>query len=191
MLSLRSTCGLKSTRHLISPQLLAPRYSISSVFNNGRFLSMAEQQRDHYEEELAMKQIENQKLQALVNEMSEQIDALTTERNKYRHENQVLSSKYTYLLSQQRARDDSVSFASKHHSEWHHDDIVSWICELDNGKYAKYAAALWATMREEEMRGDLLRTLDKNDLHRFGITKHGDKVELMRHIDRLLDQHRE
>merc|ERR1712228_334622 len=69
--------------------------------------------------------------------------------------------------------------------EWH--DIMEWIISLNNGKYKKYQNVLTEKLMEEEVKGQHLCYIDKNDLHRFGISSFSDKVDVYHRIQRLIN----
>ena len=125
-----------------------------------------EQTCDEYENEMAIKQIKNKNLEKKIDRMKQnerslmkKIENLVNERNKNIKKNDYL--------------------------QWNYHQIIEWICSLQNGKYDKYESRLFVTMKDENITGRSLIDLDKNDLHRYGITAFSDKINILKHIKDL------
>ena len=73
----------------------------------------------------------------------------------------------------------------KNYQNWNYDNITDWIISLDDGIYEKYEKILREQLKDEEMSGDVLSTLDKNDLGRFGIKNYKHKLAILNHIKKL------
>lgn len=69
--------------------------------------------------------------------------------------------------------------------EWDVMDVVNWIISLDQGRYIKYKQVLMNNLRKEEIDGSCLSDIDKNDLHRFGVTSFKDKGHLCAKLKQL------
>eukprot|EP01084_Bolivina_argentea_P057690 105393_1 len=74
----------------------------------------------------------------------------------------------------------------KQYKMWDADNITDWIISL-NGEYRKYKHALRHKLREEEVDGSVLHGVDKTDLDRFGIKSFKHKLEIMKHINELVN----
>lgn len=152
-----------------------------------------EQQCEEYENQLAIKQIKNQNLQIQINEMKEneelllnKIENLSKERDEFEDEYKQIQIKYKELqMRQNNNNNDGNGFEMRHHSEWNCSDVSQWICALENGRYNKYESRLSVTIKDENITGRLLMDLDKNDLHRLGITAFADKLNVLKHIKSL------
>ena len=153
-----------------------------------------EQQCEEYENQLATKQIRNKNLQIQINEMEQheelllnEIENLTKERDEFEDEYKQIAIKYNDLQKRQNKNNKNHmnGFEIKHHSEWNCFDVSQWICALESGKYTKYESRLSITVKDENITGRLLLDLDKNDLHRLGITAFADKLNVLKHIKTL------
>eukprot|EP01083_Nonionella_stella_P054788 144599_1 len=71
---------------------------------------------------------------------------------------------------------------NKHPKEWRVDEVVAWICSIDNGKYKRYKI----NFIENEVDGDDLQCLDADALHRDGIKKASHQRDIIRAIKALL-----
>eukprot|EP01083_Nonionella_stella_P065721 172395_1 len=60
-------------------------------------------------------------------------------------------------------------FGQKDYTEWSTENVLNWIVQLDDGQFATYQQRLMETLNAEEIDGNDLCDLDKDDLHRLGI----------------------
>jgi len=72
------------------------------------------------------------------------------------------------------------------YKSWKPEDIVKWIITLDGGVYAQYTDKLLKALKENELSGDDLKDLTKNDLFLFGVNVFKHRVNLMKHFERLV-----
>eukprot|EP01083_Nonionella_stella_P118356 353303_1 len=72
---------------------------------------------------------------------------------------------------------------------WNTKDVVHWMVHLNESRYAQYYEALISNMEAEGIDGQCLLNIDKNDLHRFGITHFQHKHEIHKHIQELIENH--
>jgi len=84
-------------------------------------------------------------------------------------------------------KDEMEPDSDESYKEWRWEEILSWTMSLSDGKYKKYEHVLTEKLQEEEVYGEHLCAVDKDDLHRFGITSYGDKLELMECIKELVN----
>ena len=75
---------------------------------------------------------------------------------------------------------------NKDYLNWDYKDIVSWIINIDNGRYLRYKDNLLKYMKEEEIDGSCLIDLDDDDLFRFGVKPFKDKINLLKCIKELV-----
>ena len=67
------------------------------------------------------------------------------------------------------------------HRNWNIDDVAVWIAQIENGKYKQYAVLF----QQQQVDGNYIKTITKNDLATFGITSYPDRVELCKEISLL------
>merc|ERR1719461_1595659 len=73
-----------------------------------------------------------------------------------------LNEKYRNLLDEMNGNDHlKNSF-----EDWKCEDVMLWILSLEEGKYKKYENELSVAIKNENVDGECLSSLDKNDLHR-------------------------
>ena len=69
---------------------------------------------------------------------------------------------------------------------WNVSDVVDWIIRLDFVRYNKYKQVLMQNMTAEQFDGSCLDDIEKNDLHRLGITGFKDKKDIFDRIQGLI-----
>eukprot|EP01084_Bolivina_argentea_P240516 404041_1 len=69
---------------------------------------------------------------------------------------------------------------------WDFKDIVEWITQLENGRFAKYEEILLNSMKEEEIDGCCLSDLNENDMFRMGVKSFRDKKAIIKNIQSLI-----
>jgi len=69
---------------------------------------------------------------------------------------------------------------------WSPPDIIKWIISLDGGVYAQYTDKLLKSFSENQMQGEDLKDLTKNDLFLFGVSVFKHRVQLMKHFENLM-----
>ena len=84
-------------------------------------------------------------------------------------------------------RDNDVSLNMNDIKQWDWLNIYQWINSLRNGKFIKYNHSLSISLRQENVDGLMLITLNQNDLYRLGINNHNDCSLLMDDIRSLLN----
>eukprot|EP01083_Nonionella_stella_P056639 149028_1 len=67
--------------------------------------------------------------------------------------------------------------------EWSLDEVVAWICSVENGKYARYKT----NFIQNEIEGDDLEYLDVDTLYRCGVKKPAHQRGMIQAIQRLLN----
>ena len=73
------------------------------------------------------------------------------------------------------------------HQNWDSEQIVDWTLSLDES-YQRYEEVLRTNLNEEEVTGDLLPQLKRDDLHRLGIKVLKRKIAIEDHIARVVSQ---
>ena len=71
---------------------------------------------------------------------------------------------------------------------WSTDDITNGICNLDV-QYESFEDVLRNNLKKEDVDGSILRELEKQDLHRFGIVSMKHKLNVYKNIKRITSQH--
>jgi len=115
---------------------------------------------------------------AKVSKLKAEMSALNAKHDELQIKYLELDEKYQALLSGQKAEDSGWR-------SWGTAEVVSWLQQLDGGKFKKYEAALAANLAKENIDGKCLQQLDKGDLHRFGVTDFKDKTDLLHHVQAL------
>ena len=69
--------------------------------------------------------------------------------------------------------------------EWNTEELVLWICGLDNGKFKKYKDRLIDAFKEQGVDGKGVEFLDKQELRGFGIDSFMDRGLIYKHIQGL------
>eukprot|EP01083_Nonionella_stella_P311612 1111666_1 len=89
-----------------------------------------------------------------------------------------------YQMQQQNSLNDG-GYKEKHYTQWTTNDVLRWLMQLDNGSFAPYQQTLARALNNEQIDGNDLFDLDKNDLHRLGIQTFKLKKSLLAHIQSL------
>eukprot|EP01084_Bolivina_argentea_P062854 114892_1 len=76
-------------------------------------------------------------------------------------------------------------FQQKHYTQWSTQDVLDWIIQLENGKFVMYKQQLTETLNAEQIDGNDVMDLDKDDVHRLGIQNFKLKKCLLDHIESL------
>ena len=84
------------------------------------------------------------------------------------------------------AMDTPSTDISGNFQNWNSDQIVNWICSLENGRFAKYRDGLRAGFRAEGVNGSHLRHFGKWDLRNWGVQSFDDRVIIEQHIKLLV-----
>ena len=112
------------------------------------------------------------------NDLQQRNIELNEEQKETKMELKEVKDKYNALLRKTKL-DESK------YEEWDCELITDWIISLDDN-YKRYEGVLRERLKEEELDGSAFPELEKNDLHRFGITKFNDKSAIMKHIKRVI-----
>eukprot|EP01083_Nonionella_stella_P004454 12890_1 len=126
-------------------------------------------------------QREYARLREMYNQLLNQQHLTENELKKVQNENKELATRYNELLQNNNRREDYRLWTAK--------DLVHWIINLDELRYTQYAQSLMSNLVKEEIDGSCLKDLEKNDLHRFGITKFKDKRDIHQSIQELVSEH--
>ena len=79
----------------------------------------------------------------------------------------------------------------KGYRNWSGEEVVSWICKLDNGQYMKYKDKLSVAFSKEGVIGSNMHHLDKSELQSFGVDSFCDRGNICDHINRLVNRKEE
>ena len=74
--------------------------------------------------------------------------------------------------------------------QWSCDELVLWICSLDNGRYSQYKDKLLTAFREQGVNGTAIHYMDKSDLKGFGVDAFGDRGNIYEHIQNLVNKNK-
>ena len=72
--------------------------------------------------------------------------------------------------------------------QWDDLQISEWILSLEDGRLCKYEKVLRASLKEEEVDGSLLGSVDSADLKGWGVIKMSDRKFLQRQIAELVSK---
>ena len=107
----------------------------------------------------------------------------------------IIDSNDEYNVLNQRMHKLSVKYREIssfiHYKLWDSDNVIDWICCLDDGKYTIYQGDLRKNIKREKIKGLHLKHLNKDDLYRFGIKNHDDIFCLIHHIQNLIKRTKE
>ena len=117
---------------------------------------------------------ENNKIKKENLNLNEECKELKLELNEIKNKYNKLYRKYNIDI--------------KNYKNWDSDKITDWIISLNEDEYGKYENNLRKNLKNESMTGLYLKDLDKNDLHRFGITAFSHKSEIIKQIRKLTSQ---
>lgn len=141
---------------------------------------------DQYKVQIAKLNMDYKAVQAENNKMR----GLKIENKKYKMDNdklkediKILQSKYDELEKKYQ----SAVQQSKSWDEWNGEDVVNWIVGLDEKNYGKYRAELSKNVLAEGIDGNCLADLERNDLHRIGISQFKDKKAVYNAIQELVN----
>ena len=105
---------------------------------------------------------------------------LKGELKRVNDEYKILNDEYVELVEKHKNMINIIDYKL-----WDFDNIIDWICTLDDGKYQIYARDLHKNMKKENIRGSQLDGFHKNDLHRLGVTDYGHKKAISKYIKAL------
>ena len=72
--------------------------------------------------------------------------------------------------------------------KWSSDDVVDYLCTLDDGKYEKYSAKLRSIFVEENVNGEVLHHIDKPSLRDWGVSDFGDRSKIYNHLQKIVNR---
>lgn len=119
-------------------------------------------------------EMEKSDLQRKYDELTMNFNKVSNECKELRDNLRIITEKYNKLL-RKGDLDESK------HLSWNSDLITDWIISLRD-EYKAYEQALRINLKKECVDGSLLASLDKNDLHRFGIINLKHKMDVINHI---------
>jgi len=73
----------------------------------------------------------------------------------------------------------------ENYKNWSPESIVKYVISLDKGIYKPYAEPLLEALKQNQMTGEDLPELNKNDLFSFGVKIFRHRVALIRHFQKL------
>ena len=69
---------------------------------------------------------------------------------------------------------------------WSADDIVDYLCTLNNGKYEKYSAKLRIVFAEEGVDGESIKDIDKPSLRDWGVNNFKDRANIFNKLQEII-----
>jgi hypothetical protein len=91
----------------------------------------------------------------------------------------------TKLEAYERDLSKQLKPETKDYRKWKSEDIVKWILTLDNGIYSVYADKLCQAFKQNELTGEDLESIRREDLYLFGVTVFKHRVSLMKHFSNI------
>merc|ERR1712176_1012288 len=134
--------------------------------------------------ELRETQTANNNLQSMLKQQREENDELNVLKDRFQDQCREITTKYNELKVKYDKQQKKL-LLDKNYTEWDCNDIVQWLCSIENGRYKKYESKISMAIKDENITGQHLMDIDKNDLHRIGITDFGDKKSVLNHIKSL------
>ena len=71
---------------------------------------------------------------------------------------------------------------------WTANDVIDYLCLLDNGKYKKYNKKLREIFIKESINGNTICYIDKSTLRDWGINNIVDRTKIFQHLQNILNQ---
>ena len=122
---------------------------------------------------------------------AQRAESVAAEMKTLQSKHDALQIKYLKLEERYQALQREQSETGRAWRQWGTEEVLQWILQLAGGKFKKYRAALAVNVETENIDGTCLRSLDKGDVHRLGVTDFKDKTELLAHIEALAGPKRE
>jgi len=69
--------------------------------------------------------------------------------------------------------------------KWQAGDLIKWIITLDDGIYNVYTDKLYKAFKDNQITGEDIQQIGKNDLFLFGVTVFKHRVQLLKHFESL------
>ena len=92
--------------------------------------------------------------------------------------------------TKQRLKEMEIRMNTTRYREWTSNDLVAWICSLDNGRYEKYKNKLLIAFERQGVDGKGMCYLEKQDLEGFGVDAFIDRSIIYRHIQSLVNNNK-
>eukprot|EP01084_Bolivina_argentea_P049188 90499_1 len=141
--------------------------------------------------------IENEALKKLIQELNE-------DKTKSRNENDLLNERICELENEKKEMQIKINemeneikelkitaMDTKKYKEWDSNQIFVWIMSLDDGtRYKRYEQVLKIQLKEQEVTGADLKSLELNYMKELGITAFKDKKYLYDQIQALTRQNK-
>eukprot|EP01083_Nonionella_stella_P117735 351171_1 len=103
----------------------------------------------------------------------------------------VWKQKYNELLEKYDTLKRIHQLDNTKYLNWDYDCIADWIIGLNVDEYKVYENQLRDSLKNEAVDGSCLYGLDKNDLHRLGITHFKHKLDIMKQIKHLIQSNQD
>lgn len=117
--------------------------------------------------------------------LTTEIELLRQELASVKQTNRELQFQNCSLKKQNKSMSKLV-FDERDFMNWTVDEVISWIMDIDNGKYLPYFEMLNIRLTDEQVDGAKLVELDYVDLKELGIIDTDDRKSLWRSINLLI-----
>eukprot|EP01083_Nonionella_stella_P148998 472550_1 len=157
---------------------------------------------ERFEQEEEEKSTVKEKMQFLANELTdfktkydkncisnlykEQMDQLLVQ-NEINHLETSLGSFANYLLAIKAHINTLMAPDVSNYKQWNMDEMMTWIASLQEGHFRKYTAILRQGFLNDQIDGELLPDITKNDLRDapFNMENFRDRMDLVNHFQSL------
>eukprot|EP01084_Bolivina_argentea_P277260 473297_1 len=115
-----------------------------------------------------------------INQCEQQI----TELKQQTHQMREYETKYNELEQKYNQQIKNT----EDYLSWNYQHIADWIVNINRKQYSKYYETLTHGMKMEDIDGSCLQDLNKNDLHRLGVSSFKDKRDIYNAIQDLVQK---
>lgn len=173
------------------------RRSKGQIDDNHEQTQNVHQNQDHHDNATKVRIVDlekdNKAKDIEVTEWKERCGLLVRQRNDLNGQLNILQDDYEELEMKYNELESKCicnggTKKNKDWKQWNAMDIVNWIINLDQDRYCKYTERLVESLMREEIDGSCLKDMDKNDLHRLGITAFKDKRDVFEELQVLTER---
>ena len=70
--------------------------------------------------------------------------------------------------------------------DWSSDEFIEWICSLEQGRFSKYESKLREVFKEQNICGEAIPYIQKNEWQGWGIKDYMDRTNIDKHLKHLI-----
>ena len=75
----------------------------------------------------------------------------------------------------------------KNYKQWKSDEVVTWICSLDDGEYKCYEDMLRSELKKQSIDGGCFEEIDGQDVKLWGIENFRHRKAIVKHIESVVN----